>query len=182
MNETTLTTLSTLKDALSTAVAHHGVWITDETILNIRNALIKLAEDTLENTVITTIGGIGEEWLEYTAESILTSACHKAEEAIVCAHEYCNIEVDQSKINFERCACVAVGEYTYQNTLLLNQAAKKGFEVDDWGTSCEGHVALGTVVELYGETYIVTAHYKEEDAASENYPDYADYYVIKTVE
>lgn len=178
MNETTLTTLSNLKDAFSTAVAHHGVWIKDETILNIRNALIKLTEDEAR-TVITTIWGIGEESLEYTAESILTCACHKAEEAIVSAKEYCNIEVDQSKINFERCACVAVGEYTYQNTLLLNMAAKKGFEVDDWGKSCEGHVALGTSVELYDVKYIVTAHYKEEDAASENYPEYADYYVIK---
>lgn len=181
MNTTTLTTLANLKDAFSTAVAHHGVWITDETILNIRNALIKLTEDSA-NTVITTIYGIGEESLEYTAESILTSACHKAEEAIVCAHEYCNIEVDQSKINFERCASVAVGEYTYENTLLLNTAAKKGFEVNDWGRSCEGHVALGTTVELYGEKYIITAHYKEEDAASENYPEYADYYVVKKAE
>ena len=178
MNETTLTTLSNLKDAFSTAVAHHGVWIKDETILNIRNALIKLTEDAA-NTVITTIWGIGEDCLEYTAASILTSACHKAEEAIVCAREYCNVEVDQSKINFERCAGVAVGEYTYQKVRLLNNAAKKGFEVGDWGASCEGHVALGTVVEEYDVEYIVTAHYKEEDAASENYPEYADYYVIK---
>lgn len=178
MIEATLTTLSNLKDTFSTAVADHGVWIKDETILNIRKALIKLTDDAA-NDVITTIWGIGEESLEYTAQSILTVACHKAEEAIVCAREYCNIEVDQSKINFERCAGMAVSEYTYQNTLLLNTAAKQGFEVGDWGNSCEGHCALGTVVELYDEKYIVTAHYKEEDAASENYPEYADYYVVK---
>lgn len=181
MNETTLTTLSTLKDALSNATVSSSTIVNDKTILGIRNALVDMASDSEESWRIIDISdlGMGQDSLEYMASVLLTCAVSNADEVMKTVNAYCGIDFDQRKIDPKRCASWAIADHEYKNRLILNQAAAKGFDVDDWGNSCDGHVALGTVVEFNDEKYIVTAHYKEEDAASENYPDYADYYVIK---
>lgn len=100
-------TLNTLTTALSNACADSYVSVKDETILSLRDSLVKLSEDT-ETIYTVTLEDDTDEEKQRVANMMLTKACNIASDIRTKAKSYTNVTIEESDLKFDNIAFAAM--------------------------------------------------------------------------
>lgn len=100
-------TLNTLTSFLSNACADSYVSVKDETILSLRDSLVKLAEDK-ETVYQVTLEDETDEEKQCVANMMLTKACNIASDIRLKAKNYTNVTIEESDLKFDNIAFAAL--------------------------------------------------------------------------